>query len=282
MQKLLSLVRFVSSYDAWIMSLGTEVVQGRVLNTNASYLGRRLTLLGFRVVGILSLIDDVDIIARYITVVLRDRPRVIVTTGGLGPTYDDRTLEAVAKALNRKLVLSYDALNMVKRKYEARNMPLTEERIKMAYLPDGSIAIPNPVGTAPGCWIEVENAIMISLPGVPQEMEAMWESWVEPRLRLIGPSVYIAEILMKIVGVPESSLAPIVKGVLREAPAELYIKSHPKGEELGKPVIELYIMCSSREKEKAMTTAENTASKIMSIIKTEFKASVEVLTRGVV
>ncbi|MCS7111083.1 MAG: nicotinamide mononucleotide deamidase-related protein [Ignisphaera sp.] len=272
----------MSSYDAWIMSLGTEVVQGRVLNTNASYLGRRLTLLGFRVVGILSLIDDVDIIARYITVVLRDRPRVIVTTGGLGPTYDDRTLEAVAKALNRKLALSYDALNMVKRKYEARNMPLTEERIKMAYLPDGSIAIPNPVGTAPGCWIEVENAIMISLPGVPQEMEAMWESWVEPRLRLIGPSVYIAEILMKIVGVPESSLAPIVKGVLREAPAELYIKSHPKGEELGKPVIELYIMCSSREKEKAMTTAENTASKIMSIIKTEFKASVEVLTRGVV
>ncbi|MEM2852096.1 MAG: molybdopterin-binding protein, partial [Ignisphaera sp.] len=84
----------MSSYDAWILTLGTEVVQGRVINTNASYLGRRLTLLGFRVVGNVSLIDDVNIIAKYITIILDEKPSVIVTTGGLGPTYDDRTLEA--------------------------------------------------------------------------------------------------------------------------------------------------------------------------------------------
>lgn len=271
----------MSSYDAWIMSLGTEIVQGRILNTNASYLGRRLTLLGFRVVGVLSLLDDVDTIARYVSAVLLDKPRVIVTTGGLGPTHDDRTLEAISKALNRTLVLNRDALDMVRRKYEARNMPLTEERIKMAYLPEGSIAIPNPVGTAPGCWIEMENTVIVSLPGVPREMEVMWESWVEPRLRVIGPSVYIAEIMMKITGVPESSLAPIIKNALREGPAELYIKSHPKGEELGKPVIELYIMYSSKDREKALAVAENAANKIAGTVESEFKASVEMLAKHI-
>lgn len=271
----------MSSYDVWIMTLGTEVVQGRVINTNASYLGRRLTLLGFRVVGTLSLIDDVDIIAKYLTLILHNKPRVIVTTGGLGPTYDDRTLEAIAKALNRKLILNEDALNMVKRKYEARKMSLTEERIKMAYLPEGGIAIPNPIGTAPGCWIEVDNTIIISLPGVPQEMEAMWETWVESRLRSIGSSVYIAEILLRIVSVPESSLAPIIKSILREAPAEVYIKSHPKGEELGKPIIELYIMYSNRDREKAMEIVETIANKMIDSIKERFSASIEILSKNI-
>ncbi len=271
----------MSSYDAWIMTLGTEVVQGRVINTNASYLGRKLTLLGFRCIGILSLIDDIDAIAKYLTLILHDRPRVIVTTGGLGPTYDDKTLEAIAKALNRKLTLNEDAYNMVKRKYEARKMPLTEERIKMAYLPDGGIAIPNPIGTAPGCWIEVDNTIIISLPGVPQEMEVMWETWVESRLKAIGPSIYIAEILLKIVGIPESSLAPIIKSILREAPAELYIKSHPKGEELGKPVIELYIMYSNKDRKKAMEIAEIIANKMIDSIKRGFSTSIEILSKNI-
>lgn len=269
------------SYDAWIFTLGTEVVQGRVVNTNASYLGRRLTLLGFRVVGTISLIDDVDIIARYIVAVLGEKPRIIVTTGGLGPTYDDRTLEAIAKALNRKLTLNEEAFNMVKRRYEARNMPLTEERIKMAYLPEGGVAVPNPVGTAPGCWIEIEDSVIVSLPGVPQEMEAMWETWIEPRLRLIGPSIYIAEVSLKIVGVPESSLAPIIKSILRESPPELYIKSHPKGEEMGKPIIELYIMFSSGNREKALEVADGVMNKLVDSLRKGFNISIEVLSRSI-
>jgi len=274
-------VQGLSSYDAWILTLGTEVVQGRVINTNASYLGRRLTLLGFRVVGNVSLIDDVNIIAKYITIILDEKPSVIVTTGGLGPTYDDRTLEAIAKALNKELVLNSDAFNMVKKKYETRNLPLTEERIKMAYLPNGGIAIPNPIGTAPGCWLEIENSIIVSLPGVPQEMEAMWESWVEPRIRLIGPPVRVAEILLKIIGVPESSLAPIIKNVLKQSPSEVYIKSHPKGEELGKPVIELYIMSSNRDRERAVEIAENIANRILDSIRKGFEASIEILYRNI-
>jgi nicotinamide-nucleotide amidase len=268
-------------YNAWIFTLGTEVTQGRIVNTNASYLGRRLTLLGFRVIGIISLIDDVDTIARYLTIVLNERPKVIVTTGGLGPTYDDRTLEAVARALNKKLILNDEAFNIIKEKYKARNMPLTEERIKMAYLPEGGVAIPNPIGTAPGCWLEVGDTIIVSLPGVPQEMEAMWEYLIEPKLRSIGPSVYIAEILLKIVGVPESSLAPIIKNILKDSPPEVYIKSHPKEGTPGKPIIELYIMYSNEDKEKADKVAKEIMNKMINSIKQRFEATIETISMNI-
>lgn len=249
-------------YSAWIFTLGTELTQGRVINTNGSYLGRRLTLLGVKVLGIASIIDDIELISKYLTVVLDEKPKFIVTTGGLGPTYDDRTLEAVAKALNRKLVLNSEALEMVKRRYEERGMPLTPERIKMAYLPEGGVPIPNPIGTAPGCWIEHRESVVISLPGVPREMEAMWESWVEPRLKRLLPLIYIAEAVAKVVGVPESSLAPQLNRIAHEY-EKVYLKSHPLGEELGKPVINIYVMASGGDSSSASKLAQEVLNKVI-------------------
>ncbi|MCC6057957.1 MAG: competence damage-inducible protein A, partial [Desulfurococcaceae archaeon] len=118
----------MGSYTAWIFTLGTELTQGRIINTNAAFIGRRLTLLGFNVLGVITLVDDVDLISRFISQILSGKPRVIVTTGGLGPTHDDRTLEAVAKAINRKLILNQEAFEMVKKKYESKGLELTPER----------------------------------------------------------------------------------------------------------------------------------------------------------
>ncbi|MEM0027499.1 MAG: nicotinamide mononucleotide deamidase-related protein [Ignisphaera sp.] len=262
------------SYTAWIFTIGTELVQGRVVNTNAAYIGRRLTLLGFNVIGVITLVDDVEIVSKYLSsVLLHDSPRVIVTTGGLGPTYDDRTLEAVAKALNRRLILNEEAFKAVKEKYDKRGLPLTPERIKMAYLPEGAKPIPNPIGTAPGSWIEHENTIIVSLPGVPNEMMSMWEGWVEPRLKSIGPSIHIAEITIRLVGVPEASLAPFIEKAVKKF-ARIYVKSHPRGEELGKPVIELYIMASDESSEKAIKIAEDVAKFIADSLH-PYSASVE-------
>lgn len=245
------------NFKAWIFTLGNEIVQGRIVNTNASFIGRRLTLLGFNVVGIVSLIDDVDIIAKYISlIILNEKPRVIVTTGGLGPTHDDRTLEAIAKALNKSLILNQEALYMVKSKYDLRGIELTAEKIKMAYLPEKAIPIPNPIGTAPGAWIEVEETIIISLPGVPREMESMWSTWVEPRLKTIGPAVHIVEEIITIEDVPEATIAPVIKEVLKTFP-DVYIKTHPKGEEIGKQILEIYIMYSHRDKNEAESIVNN-------------------------
>ncbi|MEM1542465.1 MAG: nicotinamide mononucleotide deamidase-related protein [Ignisphaera sp.] len=242
--------------DSWIFTLGNEIVQGRVINTNASFIGRRLTLLGFRVVGVLSLIDDVDVISRYISLVLKEKPRVIVSTGGLGPTHDDRTLEAISKAVNKRLVINQEALEMIKARYSLHGIELTIERIKMAYLPEGAIPIPNPIGTAPGSWLEVGETIIVSLPGVPKEMEIMWSSWVEPRLRAIGPPIHIVERLFVIEDVPEATFAPIVKDVLKVF-SNLYIKTHPKGDEVGKQVLEVYVMYSHRDRNEAEVAIDN-------------------------
>jgi molybdenum cofactor synthesis domain-containing protein len=251
----------MGSYTAWIFTLGTELTQGRIINTNAAFIGRRLTLLGFNVLGVITLVDDVDLISRFISQILSEKPRVIVTTGGLGPTHDDRTLEAVAKAINRKLILNQEAFEMVKKKYESKGLELTPERVKMAYLPEGGVPIPNPVGTAPGCWLEVEGTVIISLPGVPKEMESMWITWVEPRLKPWGPGLSIVEKLIVVVGVPESSIAPVLKAVLKQY-SEVYIKSHPEISEAGEPVLKIYIMYSHRDEKAARDIVENVLKSI--------------------
>jgi len=255
-----------ASRSAWLFTLGNEVVQGRVVNTNASYLGRRLTLLGFDVRGNISLVDDVSLVTEFLKYVMSKKPALIVTTGGLGPTYDDRTLEAVAKAAGLKLVLNEDALKMVREKYSEKGLELTEDRVKMAYLPEGGIPIPNSVGTAPGCWLEVSGTIIVSLPGVPRELEAMWENWVEPRLHKLFPEIHIVERMFRVVGIPESSVAPIVKKTLK-AYGNVYIKTHPKGHEIRAPVLDVYVMTASENLEEAKRTVNEVVERLISELK---------------
>ncbi|MEM0014359.1 MAG: nicotinamide mononucleotide deamidase-related protein [Zestosphaera sp.] len=240
---------------AWVFTLGTEVVSGRVVNTNASYIGRRLTLLGFDVLGVVSLVDDVGLISTFLSYVLESEPDLIVTTGGLGPTYDDVTLEAVAKAVGRGLAINDLALEMVRKKYEKLKLPLTPERIKMARLPEGCEVIPNEVGTAPGCLVRHGRTLIVSLPGVPKELEAMWESWVEPRLKGLGVKRVLAERTFTVTNVPESSAARVVKELLHKY-GNIYIKTHPKGREMGAPVLEVYVQVSAERLEDAERTIE--------------------------
>ncbi len=255
-----------ASRSAWLFTLGNEVVQGRVINTNASYLGRRLTLLGFDVRGNISLVDDVLLVTEFLKYVMSKRPTLIVTTGGLGPTYDDRTLEAVARAAGLNLVLNEEALTMVREKYSEKGLELTEDRVKMAYLPEGGVPIPNNVGTAPGCWLEVSGTIVVSLPGVPRELEAMWENWVEPRLRKLFPEIHIVEHMFRVIGVPESSVAPIVKKILK-AYGNVYVKTHPKGHEIRAPVLDVYVMATSEDIKEAKQTVNEVVERLVSELK---------------
>jgi nicotinamide-nucleotide amidase len=256
----------MSEYEAWVLTLGNEVVQGRVINTNAAYLGRRLFILGFNVLGNISLVDDVGLVAEFIRHLLTRSPALIVTSGGLGPTYDDRTLEAVSKATGRPLKLNEDALELVKSKYEEGGLKLTEERIKMAYLPEGAEPIPNPVGSAPGSWLRVGETVIISLPGVPKELEAMWEGWVEGRLKEIAPARYLIEKTFRVKGVPESSAAKVVKEVLRKY-GPVYIKTHPKGNEIREPVLDVYVMVSGDRPSEAEEIAGNVVKELMEKLK---------------
>ncbi|MEB3860851.1 MAG: nicotinamide mononucleotide deamidase-related protein [Desulfurococcales archaeon] len=249
-------------FDSWILTIGNEILIGRIVNTNASWLASRLTLLGFRVARIITVPDDVADIAEEVGRAVA-RARVVVTTGGLGPTYDDVTLEGVARALGRRLTVNDRALDMVRRFYEARGLELTEERVKMAMLPEGAEAIPNPVGAAPGSIIDHGGALVISLPGVPSEMKEMFTRYVEPRLREIAPNVALVECYARVIGVPESGLAPVVKRAARSREG-VYLKTHPKGHELEGPVIEVRALASAGSVEEARAKALEVVREVVS------------------
>lgn len=239
---------------AWILTIGNELLIGRVINTNASFIASRLTLHGVRVRRIVTVGDDLDEIA----VALRRaaaRADVVVTTGGLGPTDDDMTLEAVALAFNRGLRVHPEALRMVREFYESRGYGLTPERVKMARLPVGAEPIPNPVGAAPGAYLRVGRCHVFSLPGVPREMEAMMDYVIE-KLRPILPGLCVREEALVVKGVPESSLAPLLRRAARRCP-DCYTKSHPKGHEVEEPVIEVRVQASAPSCEEAAAKARS-------------------------
>ena len=127
-----------AGYEAWIITVGNEVLIGRIVNTNAAWLGKKLTLLGYRVRREITVADELEDIAWAFKMALDSKARVIISTGGLGPTFDDKTAEGLARAVGKELEINEEALAMVKEKYESKGMKLTEPRIKMAKLPKGA------------------------------------------------------------------------------------------------------------------------------------------------
>jgi len=247
-----------------IICIGNELLIGKTLNTNAHWMARRATSLGIMVKRITVVGDDVNEIVNIISEALQRKPSFIITTGGLGPTFDDKTSEGIAKALNRKLKVNEKALKMVREKYEAyfkegkmETVELTPSRVKMATLPEGAKPLQNPVGTAPGVMINVKGTFLIALPGVPPEMEAIFEESVAPLLKKEAGEVTFFETSIYADGIMESGLAPLIDQVMHNNP-HVYIKSHPMGEER-KPHIEIHFSTTA----KVSKTAKNRLGKVI-------------------
>ncbi len=255
-----------------IVCVGNELLIGKVVNTNASWLGKRATSLGARVKRITVCADDVEEMAQVYHEALARKPHLIISTGGLGPTFDDKTLQGIAKALNRKLVVNEKALFMVKEKYthiaETRNIPeekMTASRVKMATIPEDAEPLKNPVGTAPGIRINLDSTTVIVLPGVPSEMEAIFEEAVTPMLRLAAGNVSFYEKSIFANNIMESVLAPLIDIVMHDNPL-VYIKSHPKGRE-SKPHMELHLSTSGKPEENPDEKLERAATKLAKLIR---------------
>ena len=215
-----------------IITTGNEVLNGSVLDTNTNWLCKRFTAMGGFVASAALIRDDVGAITGAIRAALDQSAHLIVTTGGLGPTADDLTLQAVAQATGRPLVIQPDALEQVTSTYAdlaARGVvhdgAITPAREKMARLPQGALPLANPVGAAPGVYLVLGNAAIVSLPGVPAELRAIFEGALRPELRsLFGASVFLEKTALVASG-DESVLAPVLHTVAQRHP-DLYIKSH--------------------------------------------------------
>lgn len=216
-----------------ILAIGREILRGRVQDTNSWTLARRLTGLGHEVIRITSCNDDLVAIVREIRRAAEDGADLVVTTGGLGPTDDDLTLQALAEATGCPLALHPEARDLVAARYAAlfesgavADVQLTAAREKMAWLPQGATALPNPVGAAPGVWLEVAGMIHVALPGVPAEMTAILEQAVWPSLAARAPGATYAEQHIVTQACDESLVAPVLRGLGSELP-EVFLKSHP-------------------------------------------------------
>jgi nicotinamide-nucleotide amidase len=164
-----------------ILAVGTEILMGQIANTNAQYISRRLQDIGINVYYHSVVGDNPERLQKTLNLAL-SRSNVIILTGGLGPTQDDLTKETVAKAVGKKLILDEQSLQEIRELFKSRAWEMSENNIRQAYFPEGSLVLRNPYGTAPGCIIEFEGKILVMLPGPPSEMKPMFEEYVLPFL----------------------------------------------------------------------------------------------------
>ncbi len=168
--------------QAEIVAIGTELLLGHIIDTNSSWIARQLTTIGLNLYYTTTVGDNEARIVEVLRNAIR-RSDVVITTGGLGPTVDDKTREAVAAATGRDLVLDEQLVEEIAAFFGQRGYTMTSNNRKQACLPRGARVIRNPVGTAPCFAVEQDGHVMISLPGVPFEMQYLMESEVLPYLR---------------------------------------------------------------------------------------------------
>ncbi len=224
--------------DVYLLSVGREILVGRTLDTNAHWIAGEVTRNGGDVRRITVVDDEEAAIAAEVRSARRLGGRVLITTGGLGPTHDDLTLGGIARAAGIGVRVLPSARRIVEERYRALHAAgriadptITPPRLKMARLPVGSAPLPNPVGTAPGMQLDWRGLSIFALPGVPAEMRAMFTAEVAPRIaalaRRAGGGGW-AEISVPTGMNDESKLAAHLDA-LRAAFPDVYVKSHARG-----------------------------------------------------
>ncbi len=274
---------FGLTVDLEILCVGNELLIGKVLNTNSHWIGKEATGLAVNVKRITVIQDFLPEIAAAIQEALARKPQFLITTGGLGPTFDDKTLEGIAIGLNRKLAVNPQALEMVQQRCnyyaEKRGLPtpveMTKSRVKMAVLPENAKFVNNPIGSAPGVEIDLPNTTIFVLPGVPSEMEAIFKETIAPKLKDATGDLIFCEKSMFLEGIAEATLAPFIDQAMLDYKG-IYIKSHPLGiNSNNKPRIELHLTITANEKDDPKGLIEGAVA----LIKTRIEGFSGVLIR---
>ena len=199
-----------------LISIGTELLLGNILNTNAQYLSIEMANLGFDMYYQSTVGDNFDRAVNTVKTAV-NRSDIVIITGGLGPTQDDLSKEAAAKALGLELYLDEESLNSIEEYYKksGRVMPIANR--KQALFPKERCTIfPNSNGTAPGCAMESENgSVVILMPGVPYEMKQMFQGYVKPYLKKLSNKTLVSRNVL-VAGIGESMLASIIPEYLEQ------------------------------------------------------------------
>jgi nicotinamide-nucleotide amidase len=213
--------------NAEIVTSGTELLLGETVDTNSTYIARALRDIGVNLYFKTSVGDNIERMALVLRQGL-ERSDVIITTGGLGPTVDDVTREAVSLVSGRPVVLYGECLAHIEALFARWGRQVGQNNRRQAYLPEGATPIPNPVGTAPGFILETELGTIIALPGVPREMERLMQDTVVPYLRerMGSEQVVIKAKVLRTVGLGESWIDERIDSLMRAANPTVGLAAH--------------------------------------------------------
>lgn len=195
-----------------IITIGDELLSGHIVDTNGAFLGQKLGEMDLAPHWRTTVGDDPEVIEQALTLAL-GRAELILLTGGLGPTEDDVTRSAVAQALRRRLVLDDRALESIRERLEGRGEKMLSGQQSLALLPQGAKVLPNPRGTAPGLMLKTDDKLIYLLPGVPQEMRAIFQEQVAPALKELSTKGAVQRRRLRTVGIGETDLSNRLKGI---------------------------------------------------------------------
>jgi len=215
---------------AAIVTVGDELLAGITLDTNAHWLATRLTGLGFTVRSVGTVADEPAAIVEAVAAAAR-RAKVVLVTGGLGPTRDDRTFEALAKLTGSPLTTRADVAEALRRRFASRGVPMPAANLRQARLPRSADVIPNPWGTAPAIRMRTGGSLVFALPGVPGEMRSLFEDAIRPQLesrfRELAPRILER---LRVVALAEAEIASRLAPV--SVPRGVRVSYLPSGAEV--------------------------------------------------
>lgn len=202
--------------SAEIVTIGTELLLGDTIDTNAAWLGARLAAAGIPVARRTTIGDEHDHIVEAVRTA-RGRAGLVLCTGGLGPTTDDVTREAVSAACSCPLTIDEAWVEVLRARFAARGIPMSDNNVRQAMVPAGGVLLPNDRGTAPGIWLDLQDSVLVLLPGVPTELHWLFEYAVEPRVRVRWPHARpVRSTRLRTTGIAEGTLGQRVAPLLAE------------------------------------------------------------------
>ena len=234
---------------ASIICIGNELLSGQSVDTNSGYLGRKLLSIGMPVASIYTVGDETYSILRALKLAAEDA-EVILITGGLGPTDDDLTRQVLAKFFAVELELQDVLLQKIESFFTNRNLQMSDKNKIQAYIPAGTTAIANNLGTAPGIMAEVEGKLFTAMPGVPSEMKQMFEESVFEKIRKLAGEQAVVIRKLKCFGAGESEIAELLGSLMERGRNPLINCTVHYG------VITLHIIATAKDNVKAVQMAE--------------------------
>lgn len=245
---------------AEIISIGDELLVGQVVNTNATWIAQHLHELGVPVIKISAIADDAAEITKALDEAFT-RANVILVTGGLGPTKDDITKHTLCSYFNAELVFHQPSFENIQKFFAGRGIEVTPLNRRQAEVPSNCIPLVNHNGLAPGMWFEKEGKIMVSMPGVPFEMEGMMEEYILPRLASRDNQRIVAHKTILTQGIGESFLSEIIKDWEENLPANMKLAYLPQP-----GLVRLRLTAYGKTKEQALLEIEKQAGSLQKLI----------------